>query len=412
MKTQQTHYTSFIAFLSFTIAALLLFTLSFILGLSALFTYLNDGNADVQSTIYTATIFFLGLLLGIVSVVSLLRFLNNPAANVTVSTSFQGWKIAAGAIGAGLALFIGNFIQGNSSINWLILPVLTIPAVVLPIWTITGISTKCLSFGTRWRAWGALGVSLTLTPFILFMLEALVVIVIFFIVVFYAVANPEVGAEFERLSTQFMSLDIQSQEALRLLTPYILKPAVIIPVMIFFSILIPLLEELFKPLAVWLLAWKLDSAAQGFAFGALSGAGFAIWETFNVSGQIDEWGILLFTRIGTGLLHITTSALMGGAIYMAIRERHYLRLLGTYLLAVLLHGLWNASAVTVSFSAVLLTYDQPNNFASIQLASTIGLIILSAAMFTLIVISNRKLRKTNPVGVPEESPSLQNDTNG
>ncbi|MCK7530785.1 MAG: PrsW family glutamic-type intramembrane protease [Marinilabiliales bacterium] len=92
------------------------------------------------------------------------------------------------------------------------------------------------------------------------------------------------------------------------------KAGVVILVAIFFSVLIPLMEELIKPLAVWLLAGRLDSAAQGFAFGALGGAGFGLIETLNVSGQITEWGLLLFTRIGTGLLHIATSAIMGAAI--------------------------------------------------------------------------------------------------
>lgn len=409
MNKSQMHYPSFIGFLLFAIAALLLFAVGFVLGLSALFVYLNQGSLDVQTAVYSATMFFLGILLGIVSVVSLLRVLNKPAASMPVSTSFGGWKIAAGVTGAGLALLIGNLVQ-NSSINWLALPLLTIPAVALPIWTITGLGARDLSLGSSWRTWGALGISLTVTPFLLFMLEVLVVVMIFVLVGFYAVANPDLAAEFQRLSTQFAFIDMQSDEGLRLITPYLMKPVVIIPVTIFIAILIPLLEELIKPLAVWLLAGRLDSAAQGFAFGALSGAGFALVETLNVSGQIVDWGVLLFTRIGTGLLHITTSALMGAAIYMAVRERRYLRLLGTYLLAVLLHGLWNASAITVSFSALAVTYNQADGYALLQWISTIGLIVLAAVLLTLLITSNRKFQKMLPVGAPAETPASQNNT--
>ncbi len=411
MKTSQTHYTSFISFLLFAITALLLFTVGFVLVISMLFVYLNEGGMDAQSTIYTATMFFMGLLLGAVSVVSLLRFLNKPAADAMVSTSFQGWKIVAGVFGAGLALLIGHLVWDNSSINWLVLPLLTIPAVTLPIWTITGLGARNLSLGSRWRMWSALGISLTATPFVLFMLEIMIVVFIFIFIIVYAALNPDMAAEFERFSTQFAYLDMQSEEALRQIVPYLMKPVVIIPVVVFIAMIIPFIEELLKPLAVWLLAGKLDSEAQGFAFGALCGAGFALWETFNVSGQMNEWGILLFTRVGTGLLHITTSALMGGAIYLAVRERRYMRLLGTYLLAVLLHGLWNACAITTSFSAVALTYTQLDGYEPIQWASGIGLIVLAIGLLILLVASNRKLQKTILISAPEDIPKAQGNPN-
>jgi len=411
MKTSQTHYTSFISFLLFAITALLLFTVGFVLVISMLFVYLNEGGMDAKSTIYTATMFFMGLLLGVVSVVSLLRFLNKPAADAMVSTSFQGWKIAAGVFGAGLALLIGHLVWDNPSINWLVLPLLTIPAVTLPIWAITGLGVRNLSLGSRWRMWSALGISLTATPFVLFMLEIMIVVLIFIFIIVYVALNPDIAAEFERFSTQFAYLDMQSEEALRQIVPYLMKPVVIIPVVVFIAMIIPLIEELLKPLAVWLLAGKLDSESQGFAFGALCGAGFALWETFNVSGQMNEWGILLFTRVGTGLLHITTSALMGGAIYLAVRQRRYMRLLGTYLLAVLLHGLWNLAAITTSFSAVAITYTQLDGYEPIQWASGIGLIVLAIGLLILLVASNRKLQKAMLISASEDTPEAKGNPN-
>jgi RsiW-degrading membrane proteinase PrsW (M82 family) len=189
--------------------------------------------------------------------------------------------------------------------------------------------------------------------------------------------------------------------------PYLIKPSVFVPVAVLFSIIIPLLEEFFKPLAVWLLANRLDSAGQGFALGALSGASFAIIETFNVSAQMVEWGELLFTRIGTGLLHITTSALMGGAIYLAFRERRYLRLFATYLLVVLLHGLWNFGAVANSFSGLLvsnggLNTDLPAEvYQTIQTASAVGLVVLTIVLLALLILGNR--RRAGDMSYPGET---------
>ncbi len=407
MKTPQTHYPSLLGFIFFAGAALLLLTVGIILGLSALFMLPTEGGVNVQSTIYSAAMFALGILLGFVAIVSLLKFLNNPFADAPVSTSFPGWWAPAGLLGAGLILLVGYMIQDIFSIKWLALPILTVPAVILPIWAIVALGARGLFVGSRWRVWGILGVSLTITPFLLFMLEVVIVMGIVVLVVIYVAANPQAAMEFENLSRQLTFIDLESEEqALRVILPYLVKPSVVVPALIFFSIVIPLLEELVKPLGVWLLVGKLDSAAQGFVFGALGGAGFALVETFNVSGQMGEWGIVLFTRIGTGLLHVTTSALMGGAIFPAVRERRYLRLLGTYLLVVLLHGLWNASALTVSFSALAGTYLQPGRFETLQWISAIGIVVLAVALFVILIASNRRYQKQAPV---EETPAPTDD---
>lgn len=414
MKTSQTHYPSFIGAFLFAAAALILFAVAFILGMSVFFVYFGEGFVNVQTVIRAATIAFLGVLLAGIAVVALQKFLNKPAADAAVVTSIPGRQIIIGVVFAGLALLLGQVVRNDESVNWLALPILTIPAVMLPLWIVTALGVRELPLGSRWRTWGAFGVSLTAVPFLLIVIELFMFIVIFAVAVFYVAANPQVAAEFQGLSSQFMFLDLETEagvdELLRSIAPFLVRPGVFLPALIVLSLLIPLLEELIKPLAVWLLAGRLHSAAQGFALGALSGAGFAIWETFNASGQTDGWGVLLFTRIGTGLLHIAASAIMGMGIYLAVRERRYLRLLGNYLLAVLLHGLWNAAALTVSFSALGVTYIQAEGYKELQQLSTIGLVVLTGILLTLLVASNRKLQQTMPVRASEEAPALPNDT--
>lgn len=177
---------------------------------------------------------------------------------------------------------------------------------------------------------------------------------------------------------------------MRAFVPYLTKPGVVVSTVLFFSVIVPMLEEAFKPLGVWLLAGKLDSQAQGFSLGALCGAGFALVETLNNSAQTDDWGIILFTRIGTGAMHITTSALIGGAIVLAWHERRYLRLLGTYLLGVFLHGLWNFVAITNGFSSLLVIYGEHNNYRIVETATSVGLYILALILIALLIDSNRK----------------------
>lgn len=133
MKTSQTHYPSFFGAFLFAAAGLLLFAVAFLLGMSALFTYLGEGIVSAQIAVRAATITFLGFLVGGAAVVALLKFLNKPAADAAVSTSFPTWQIVVGALGAGLSLLLGHLIRNNETVNWLALPILTLPAVLLPI---------------------------------------------------------------------------------------------------------------------------------------------------------------------------------------------------------------------------------------------------------------------------------------
>lgn len=397
MNNAQTHYGSLLGFFLFAFSALFLFIMAFFLAVSLLPAYVNTGKIATPTVIYSFSTAFLGVLVSIAAVIVLLRFLNNPLADAPVSTAFPAWQIAAAILGGGLALLVGYSFQNNEAVNWLILPLLTIPAVMLPLWTIVGLGIRGISLGPRWRTWGVLGISLTLTPFVLVVIEIVMIIGIIVLVFLYAGTQPDLVAEFKRLGTQFMFLDVETEagaeEILKLITPFLMKPVVFIPMLVMFSLLIPLVEELIKPLVVWFFARRLDSPAQGFAFGALSGAGFAMWETFNASGQMAEWGSILFSRIGTGLLHITTSGLMGMAIYLAWRERRYLRLLGTYLLVVLLHGVWNAAAITVSFSELSLMYMQADGYLPLKWIAKGGVVILVMALLALLIVTNRKLRQ-------------------
>jgi RsiW-degrading membrane proteinase PrsW (M82 family) len=217
----------------------------------------------------------------------------------------------------------------------------------------------------------------------------------------YIITQPDLMSELQTLSQQIILLDPQSEAARGLFLPFLTRPGVITIALLFIAILVPALEEIFKPLGVWLLAGKLKSPAQGFTLGALSGAGYALIETIGVSSQTVEWASLLFSRIGTGLLHITTSALMGAAIVLAWRERRYLRLIGTYFLALTLHGLWNTFAILFSFSSLAELLGQSGRLITLQPIMITGMSILAIGLVTILLLSNRKMRNTAQLLLPE-----------
>jgi RsiW-degrading membrane proteinase PrsW (M82 family) len=152
-------------------------------------------------------------------------------------------------------------------------------------------------------------------------------------------------------------------------------------------------------LGVWLYAKKLHSPAQGFALGALSGSAYALIETLGVSAQSEEWASLLLARVGTGLLHVTTTAIMGTAIFYAFQERRYLRLLGMYILSVSLHGLWNALALLYGFSTITDTLA----LSEYRTPLIISMSILAGIFLITLLLSNRRMRLSLPKPIPEES---------
>ena len=377
------------------------------MGFTALLSFFTSEAVKVEQTILFIAFGFEAVVLFIAAFFSFQKTLQKPSADQDTSFSVSFWQIVIVMIVAFASILVGYQISGIKTINWLFLPFLTIPAVVLPLLALLALGTQKLPFGTRWQSWNVLGLGMTLVPLVLFMLEIAVVIIIFFVIIAYIITQPELASELQRLSQQIILLGPESEATRDLLSPFLTKPGVIITTLIYIAILVPALEELFKPLGVWLLAGKLESPAQGFALGALSGAGYALIETIGVSSQTVEWASLLFSRIGTGVLHITTSALMGAAIVLAWRERRYLRLIGTYFLAVTLHGLWNTFAMLFTFSSLAELFGQQDGLSTLQPIMIIAMSILAIGLFAILVLSNRKMRNAVQFPLKEQGVAVE-----
>jgi len=401
LKTSQTHLPSLLGSILFFLSALFLSGIGLLMGSTALMSFFTGEAIKVEQTIIFIAFGFEAIVLFIAAFFSFQKTLRKPSADQDASFSVSFRQIVIFTITAFAAILIGYQISGMKTISWLFLPLLTIPAVVLPIWALLALGTQKLPFGTRWQSWSVLGLGMTLVPLVLFVLEVAVLLIVFFVIIAYVMTQPDLVFELQKLSQQIMLLGPGSEAALDLLSPFLTRPGVIITVLAYIAIVVPALEEIFKPLGVWLLAGRLESPAQGFALGALSGAGYALIETIGVSSQTGEWASLLFSRIGTGLLHITTSALMGAAIVLAWRERRYLRLIGTYLLAVTLHGLWNTLAILFTFSGLAQPLGQAGLLSTLQPIMITSLSILAIGLLSILVISNRKMRNTLPFPIKE-----------
>ena len=135
-----------------------------------------------------------------------------------------------------------------------------------------------------------------------------------------------------------------------------------------------LIEEAVKLAALWLLARRLPrytmrdgivlGAAVGFGFAAFESAGYAFNALFTAGGP--SLLNLVETEVLRGILapvgHGLWTAILGGTLFRVAAERGRLRLsgrvLGSYLLVALLHGLWDASRSIAGWLTLVLTGTQ------------------------------------------------------
>lgn len=409
MNSSKSHLPSLLSALLFTVGALTFFSVGLLIGVTSLGTVLaGDGIGAQQTIIMTVSVFQAMILTG-AAFVSIQRFRQNSFAEQDSSFTVSAWQVVISLLLTSIALIAGYWIVQSQIVDWLLLPILTVPAVVLPLFVLLGLGVRGIPLGTRWQSWNTFGLAMTLAPFILVFLELFALVFILVIVVAVLMSQPGFETTILQLATQIESLDPQSKAAQDLIAPYLLQPGVIVVALLYFAMIVPMLEELLKPLGVWFFAGRLNSPAQGFALGALSGSAYGLIETLGVSAQTADWSTLLLSRIGTGALHITASALMGAAIVYAVRERRYLRLLFTYALSVSLHGLWNTLAIFFAFATISEYFELEHPLREWTLPLNIGMAVFTVILCGILVWSNRRMKATLPPPIVSESLSLENE---
>ena len=338
---------------------------------------------------------------------ALLRVSGRPASQFPKLPRFLRPTILIWALP--LVLLLGYWIAGNPSLSWLFLPILQILAIGLPALWLTYLAMRGLPLGSPQRLSGVFGSGLTLGPLLILGLET-IALVAFGVIGFLYIANqPEMVEQFNRLAQLFQQGAGTEEELLRAILPWLVKPSIIFTLLVFAAVIVPLIEEAFKPIGVWLLAGFKLSPAAGFAAGALSGAGFAFFESLALTATGADWAASSVARIGTSVIHITNTGLMGWALALAWRERRYFNLALTYLTVVLVHGVWNGLAIVNLVDQVLVSEGMTGAFPGWSgLASWLGssapyiLFGASLVMFTILLWMNARLRRSLP---PVEMPA-------
>ncbi len=369
-----------------------------IIGFSSSGNQLTTGQT---ANFYGAVSMLFCVILLLPVVVLSIRRLKGQAIRVAEVPPVKLWQVAA-LVGIWvIIIFFSSFLFSLFNYGWVVAAPFFLLGVAIPIAGLLWIAIGGLPTGSWRRLWATLGIGMTVGPTIAITLELLAAGAVLLLASIIAAINPAVLSTLEQLRNQVTNAN-NVQDLLPILSPYLNNPWVLLLALIFVAGIGPLIEEAFKPIAVWLVGKRLNSPAEGFALGALSGAGFALLEGMLVtSGATDMLGISLAGRATSSLMHITASALMGWAIASAILERRYGRLALTYLLSVSIHGLWNGAVVLTVYGGLRLTIQGSNNLdllGGLTTAAGIGLlVILLLVILVILPIINRRLRPARPV---------------
>jgi hypothetical protein len=288
-----------------------------------------------------------------------------------------------------LVLVLARAASG-SDLAWLFLPPLLIAVVGIPVLWLTGIARSGLPAENGQRSWGVASFGLVISPNLIVLLQLFVLVAAILVFSLWLVGQPALLAQLQSLGQSF-TLDGDPNQAMELMQPYLEQPAVLILGLLFIAGLVPLMEELIKPLGVWFLAGRQLTPAAGFSAGVISGGMFALLESLGYLSAATAEDFILFAlaRAGTVLLHVTTAGLVGWGLGSALGEKRYLRLGLAYLSAVLLHGFWNAAGILPTL-AEFSGFSGPLSNATLISACLLG--GLSLLLAVILIVLNRRLR--------------------
>ncbi len=301
---------------------------------------------------------------------------------------------------------IGYVAYQQQVLSWIVLPPLSLLVVGIPVGLMLFLAVRGLPLGSSQRMWGVFNSGLILGPALITVFEALAAIIFMLLAAFYIASQPELLDKIMSLAATMQETPPSPEALLQEFGSYLIRPAVMFAVLVFGAVVVPIIEELIKPIGVWLLARRRLRPAAGFAAGALSGAGYALFESLALTSGGQEWPALMVARIGTAAVHILTTAITGWALVQAWRNRRYLLLGLTYLTSVAIHGMWNGLTIYSAFAVLAEMQDLPAEMpvsTNLAMVAPAGLLLIGLACLGALILINRRLASTlGPVAVQPE----------
>ncbi|HOU44018.1 MAG TPA: PrsW family glutamic-type intramembrane protease [Anaerolineaceae bacterium] len=294
-------------------------------------------------------------------------------------------------------------LASRSGISWLIMPPLLLVLILLPLAWFLSAGARGLPVSAD-RAWKLGSFSLAITMPLTLIAELVLLLALLVGWGLWIASQPDLLNQFWNFSTQFQQLtdpmEIQTE-----LVNLLHQPGVIPGVLVILGFITPLLEELLKPLAILVFWNKHLTPRNGFLAGMVCGAAFAMLESLNAMSAITDptWLALAFGRIGTSLLHVVTSGLVGWGMGWAASQKRPGKLLAALAAAVALHGVWNVFSILQGVSSLvdIAPFTQLGRFGPFVLG---GLAVLNLGILWWM---NRRLRLADDTPLVVSSGALE-----
>lgn len=367
-----------------------------LLLISGLFGLMSGTEMSAESgpiLVYLWIVLLMAVLYGYSLATAVLRFLQRPIPKLP-----QRWKTPL--VLTTVLLFLFSFIMAvvSSQVQWFgfVSSPFVLFLVLIPIAGFVYLGAKKLSTGSPFRTWGNITYNLSITMPLIIFLELILLLVILIFVGVWLGSNPDLMNQLMVLQERLTEGMVDAEELDTIVLGLLQNPWVLYGTVFLISVFIPLMEELFKPMALWFLVGKRLTPSQGFVGGLITGASFALLETAGSIGiPTDlEWFTLLLGRTGTGLLHITLSGLVGWGLASLFYNRNWKRALGNYVFAVLMHGVWNLFALLSGIIPVLPEPQAVGDFPYfLSQAGPFVLFALSVINLVILIRTNQKLRR-------------------
>lgn len=242
------------------------------------------------------------------------------------------------------------------------------------------------------RRWGHFLAGLWVVPPVSLLLEllALIPVILLLVVGLSASADGRILLNLLAESPVTSEADVQ-----QLLMELLSQPWLILLFGGYIILLVPLLEEGLKTMAVWPLLGRRPPPSQAFLGGLLGGVGYALFESLFLPQPGGDWAATMLARGGTPLIHGLCTALSTWGLFEMANARRWGRTVAAYVGAVALHGMWNLGALTLGISGLwpasgplLLGLDRGR---AVGLVSSAWLVVLSLLSLGGLIFGLRRL---------------------
>jgi hypothetical protein len=370
---------------------------------------LSSPNLSVEQ-ISLVTSGALALLVGLLlfpALILALRSLRRKTSLVRYPSFFKAASIAGLAW---LAMIAAGILALPMRVAWFISVSISLLAVAVPVWWLVEFSRRGLPRSTPFREWGTLAIGLSAAPLLIMVIEIAIVAAIALVLLVVFISRPDFFAQLQITIKQFEMFQGGIEQLELLIVQLSRNPVIASALFLMIGVLTPLVEELFKPMALWFLLKRPLKESEGFTLGLISGGAFTLLESGGLVSQItpETWVQAIVLRAATGLLHIGLSGFVGYQLVRNWNQKRFGHAILNMIFAAALHGAWNSLALVNGFStagaaAASAAEFQPSlvNFLSIA-----GMLAVFGFILYLILRINTTLRKLEPTA-PVDSASAE-----